>query len=80
MALGVSAIATAGVIAYGIYEMSKGGKRRIRDTGYLGIPDQEIRRRYNNPKTPKAERQRLKKRAKSKASRNVQKRGEIIRK
>ena len=55
--------------------MSKGGKQRIRDTGYLGIPDQEINRRYNDPKTPKAERQRLKKEQKARRSRNMQKRG-----
>ena len=53
--------------------MSKGGKQRILDSGYLGIPEEELVRRYKDPNTSDEEKQRLKKHLK-KDVRNKQKR------
>jgi RHS repeat-associated protein len=53
---------------------SKGGKQNIRDTGLIGVTDEEIDQRLRDPNTSAKEKQRLKREQKARGNRNVQKR------
>jgi len=63
------------IVVESIIFMSKGGKQRIRDSGLEGYSDDEISRRLKDPRTPKSEKEKLKKEQKARGTRNKQKRG-----
>ncbi|MBB5204873.1 RHS repeat-associated protein, partial [Inhella inkyongensis] len=52
---------------------SKGGSQNIRDTGLIGVPDEEIDRRLKDPTTSPGERKRLEKEQKARGNRNKSK-------
>lgn len=52
---------------------SKGGKQNIRDTGLIGVSDEEIERRLRDPATSSEERKRLVKEQKGRRIRNKEK-------
>ncbi|QNP59927.1 hypothetical protein [Paenacidovorax monticola] len=52
---------------------SKGGKQNIRDTGLIGVSDEEIGRRLKDPSTTPEERKRLVKEQKARGNRNKDK-------
>ena len=54
--------------------LSKGGPQRIRDSGLVGVPPEEIARRLRDPSTSKKEKKRLQKEEKAQGMRNKQKR------
>jgi RHS repeat-associated protein len=65
--LGVVAVAAVGV---GIYYLAKGGKQRIKDSGWIGqLSDAELNRLYNDPSTSKSDRQKMKKEQKARQQR-----------
>lgn len=53
---------------------SKGGKQNVRDTGLIGVSDEEIDARLRDPTTSAAEKQRLQKEQKARGTRNKKKR------
>ncbi len=55
---------------------SKGGKQNVRDTGLIGVSDEEIGRRLRDPGTSGKEKRRLQKEQKARGSRNKSKRDE----
>ncbi len=57
-----------------IYEMAKGGKQNVKDTGLIGVPTDAIKDRLKNPSISKEEKKRLEKELKARGVRNKQKR------
>lgn len=55
--------------------MAKGGKQRGRHSQYENMGEDELREKYNDPNTSKAERQKIKETQKNKGYRNKKKRG-----
>ena len=53
---------------------SKGGHQNKKDTGLIGVSDEEIARRLKDPRTPKSEKEKLKTEQKARGNRNKQKR------
>jgi uncharacterized protein RhaS with RHS repeats len=68
-------VAMGATIAGGAYLLdtlifSKGGRQNIRDTGLIGVSDEEIGRRLKDPTTSAEERKRLVKEQKARGNRN----------
>jgi RHS repeat-associated protein len=53
-----------------ISEMAKGGKQNIRDTGLIGVSDEEIERRLKDPGISSKEKRRLEKEQKARKTRH----------
>lgn len=53
---------------------AKGGRQNVRDTGLIGVSDEEIDRRLRDPGTSSEEKQRLRKEQKARGERNKRKR------
>jgi RHS repeat-associated protein len=53
---------------------SKGGKQNVRDSGLVGVTDEEIETKIKDPRTSAEEKKRLTKEQKARGSRNKQKR------
>ena len=53
---------------------SKGGKQNIRDSGLVGVSNEELKRRLKDPRTSKKEKQRMIREQKGRGSRNIKKR------
>ena len=75
--IGVIIITSISVLIAKIYQMSKGGKQNIRDTGLIGTTDEEIEKKIKDPTTPKLEKERLKKEQKARGNRNKKKREQM---
>lgn len=58
-----------------IMQMAKGGKQNVRDTGLVGVTDDEIKSRLKDPNTPSDQRKRLEKEQKGRGERNKRKDG-----
>lgn len=78
-AIGTATSAAANTVVSGFTAMSdalenvlfsKGGKQNIRDTGLIGVSDEEIERRLKDPKTSAEERKRLVTEQKARGNRN----------
>jgi RHS repeat-associated protein len=54
---------------------SKGGKQNIRDTGLIGVSDEELKQRIKDPATTGKEKRRLQKEEKARGDRNKRKDG-----
>lgn len=69
-----SKMATCQEISCSTTMYSKGGKQNVRDTGLIGVSDEEIIRRLKDPSTPGIEKKRLQKEQKGRKTRNIDKR------
>lgn len=58
-----------------IMQMAKGGRQNVRDTGLIGVSDEEIRSRLKDPNIPSDQRKRLEKEQKGRGERNKRKDG-----
>jgi RHS repeat-associated protein len=58
-----------------IMEMAKGGRQNVRDSGLVGVSDEEVKRRLKDPGTSSEERKRLEKEEKGRGLRNKRKDG-----
>jgi hypothetical protein len=56
-------------------EMAKGGRQNVRDSGLVGVSDEEVKRRLKDPGTSSEERKRLEKEEKGRGLRNKRKDG-----
>ena len=78
IAITAADVAIGATIAGGAYLLdtlifSKGGRQNIRDTGLIGVSDEEIGRRVKDPTTSPEERKRLVKEQKARGNRNKSK-------
>lgn len=71
--LAIGAALAGGALLVDNLIFSKGGRQNIRDTGLIGVSDEEIGRRLKDPTTSPEERKRLVKEQKARGNRNKSK-------
>ena len=67
---GLITFANSFVTDYSSIKLAKGGKQNIKDSGFIGVPNEELDRLYRDPSTSVQEKQRIKKEQKAIQQRN----------